>query len=392
MLQKYEFKRSCSICWSAGTHYKHTIVVFHPLYFIFKRQNRWFEVLYANYDLITAPSYMKKLFILLIACLAFIGKSVAQEGIPVYFDYLSDNYYLVYPSMAGIGQGTKIRATARMQWFGVQDAPNLQTINVHSRIGDSNSGVGAIIFNDANGYHAQTGVKLTYAHHLKLGGDLRNLNQISFGISPTYLQSSLDETEFQSVFPDDAISGIKLSESYFNTDLGFSYNLREFYAHFTINNLLSSKRNLYRYGKANDNIPVIDNLRRYLVSVGYLFGRQAWQFEPSLLFQMTDFTKEKTLDINAKAYKDVDFGRVWGGLSYRRGLDAIQFAADDSFDDRLQLITPIVGANIGNFMVSYNYSYQTGNRIDNGGFHQITLGYDFGQSERRYDCYCPAAQ
>ena len=337
---------------------------------------------------------MKNSFLLLLVFLALNAKSFAQEGIPVYFDYLSDNYYLVYPSMAGIGEGTKVRATARMQWFSVEDAPNLQTINVNSRIGESNSGVGAIIFNDANGYHAQTGVKLTYAHHLKLGGDARNLNQLSFGISPTYLQSSLDESEFQSVLPDDAIAGIKLSESYFNTDVGFSYNLMEFYAHFAINNLLSSQRNLYRFGKANDNVPVIDNLRRYLISAGYIFGKQEWQLEPSVLFQMTDFTNEKTLDINAKVYKDVDFGRIWGGVSYRRSFDGATFATDDSFgEQRLQLFTPIVGANIGNFLLSYNYSYQTGDiRFDSGGFHQITLGYDFGQSERRYDCYCPAAQ
>ncbi len=203
---------------------------------------------------------MKHRLLLLLASIAFGFQSFAQEGIPVYFDYLSDNYYLVYPSMAGIGVGTKIRATARMQWFSVEDAPNLQTINVHSRIGDSNSGIGAIIFNDANGYHAQTGVKLTYAHHLRLGGDARYLNQLSFGLSPTYLQSSLDESEFSSIIPDDAIAGIKLSESYFNLDLGFSYNLMEFYAHFAINNLLSSQRNLYRYGKENDNIPVIEML------------------------------------------------------------------------------------------------------------------------------------
>ena len=337
---------------------------------------------------------MKHRILFFLASLVLSVQSYAQEGIPVYFDYLSDNYYLVYPSMAGIGEGTKIRATARMQWFSVEDAPNLQTLNVHSRLGESNSGVGAIFFNDANGYHSQTGLKLTYAYHLKLGGDVRNLNQFSFGISPTYLQSSLDESEFRSVIPDDAISGIKLSESYFNTDISFSYNLREFYAHVGINNLLSTTRNLYRYGKANDNIPVIDNLRRYLASVGYVFGRQEVQIEPSVLFQMTDFTQEKTIDLNAKVYKDVDFGRIWGGLSYRQSFDGAQFATDDSFgEQRLRLITPIVGANIGNFMVSYNYSYQTGDiRFDSGGFHQITLGYDFGQTERRYDCYCPAAQ
>lgn len=135
---------------------------------------------------------MKNRFFLLLCSLLFGLAGKAQEGIPVYFDYLADNYYLVYPSMAGISEGGKIRATARMQWFSVEDAPNLQTLNANFRLGgESNSGgVGAIFFNDANGYHSQTGLKLTYAHHLKLGGDARYLNQVSFGLSPTYLQTS----------------------------------------------------------------------------------------------------------------------------------------------------------------------------------------------------------
>ena len=174
-----------------------------------------------------------------------------------------------------------------------------------------------------------------------------------------------------------------------------SYNLMEFYAHFATLNVLATERSLYRVGRLDPaNVPVVDNLRRYLLSAGYIFGRNEWQVEPSVLFQMTDFTKEKTIDINAKVYKDVDFGRIWGGLSYRRSFDGAQFVDGTSFgEQRLQLFTPIVGANISNFMVSYNYSYQSGAiRLSNGGFHQITLGYDFGQTERKYDCYCPAAQ
>jgi type IX secretion system PorP/SprF family membrane protein len=330
---------------------------------------------------------MKLRLLLLCFFLAFGFKSFAQEGIPVYFDYLSDNYYLVYPSMAGIGEGGKIRGTIRQQWFSVDEAPNLQTLNAHFRLGDSNSGVGAIFFNDANGYHSQTGLKLTYAHHLKLGGDIRYLNQLSFGLSGGLIQSSLDETEFRSVIPDPIITGTKNSVSYFNMDLGMSYSLMEFYAHFSVLNVLGSGRDLYTAIE-------FDNLRRYLISAGYVFGRNEWQYEPSVLFQLTEFTEERTVDINAKVYKDVSFGRIWGGLSYRRSFDGAQFQTDGSFgEQRLQLITPIIGANINNFMVSYNYSYQMGDiRFDNGGFHQITVGYDFGQSERRYDCYCPAAQ
>ncbi|TAI47016.1 type IX secretion system membrane protein PorP/SprF [Flagellimonas allohymeniacidonis] len=316
----------------------------------------------------------------------FAFSSKAQEGIPVYFDYLADNYYLVYPSMAGIAEGGKIRLTARKQWFNVDEAPSLQTLNGNFRVGER-SGVGAILFNDSNGYHSQTGFKFTYAHHLQLAGDFRTLNQLSFGLSVGAILSSLDESEFRSIVPDPVISGTKNTTSYFNMDLGASYNLFEFYAHIAVLNVLGSGRDLYSAAE-------FDNLRRYLFSVGYVFGNNT-RIEPSVLLQLTEFTEEKTIDINAKVYRDVSFGTVWAGLSYRRSFDGAQFQQNGGFgEQRLQLFTPIVGINWDNFLFSYNYSYQSGDiRFDNGGFHQITLGYDFGQSDqgKRYDCYCPAA-
>lgn len=338
---------------------------------------------------------MKRLLSLIFLIFFFYTQIKAQEGIPVYFDYLADNYYLVYPSMAGIGEGGKIRLTARQQWFDIDNAPNLQTFNAHYRVSE-NSGVGGILFNDANGFHSQSGLKGTYAHHLKLGGDFRTLNQLSFGLSGTILLSSLDETEFRSVNPDPAVTGTKNTVSYFNIDLGLSYNYLEFYAHLAVSNVLESQRNLYLIGRNDpDNVPIIDNLRRYLISAGYVFGKGETRIEPSVLFQLTEFTEERTVDLNAKVYRDIVDGQIWGGLSYRRSFDGAQFVDSGTFgEQRLQLFTPIVGVNYKNFLFSYNYSYQSGAiRFDNGGFHQITLGYDVGQSNdsKRYDCYCPAA-
>ena len=63
---------------------------------------------------------MNPKLLLILAFLTFGFSARAQEGIPVYFDYLADNYYLVYPSMAGIGEGGKMRLTARKQWFDIQ--------------------------------------------------------------------------------------------------------------------------------------------------------------------------------------------------------------------------------------------------------------------------------
>ena len=330
---------------------------------------------------------MRNQLLLLFSFLCFNLITTAQEGLPVYFDYLADNYYLVHPSMAGIGEGGKIRLTARKQWFSVDEAPNLQTLSAHYRLPDTRSGIGAILFNDANGYHSQTGLKVSYAHHLPFGEDIRMLNQLSLGLSAGFIQSRLDESEFVSVIPDPIIGGGQNSVGYFNVDIGASYNFMEFYTHVTVLNLLGSGRDLYTAIE-------FDNLRRYLVQVGYIFGKSSWRVEPSVLLQLTEFTEEETVDFNAKVYKDVSFGTVWGGLSYRRSFDGAQFQADGSFgEQRLQLFTPIVGVNYKRFMFSYNYSYQSGDiRLDNGGFHQITLGYDFGpERENRYDCYCPAA-
>ncbi|XLS29840.1 type IX secretion system membrane protein PorP/SprF [Flavobacteriaceae bacterium M23B6Z8] len=325
----------------------------------------------------------KSLVVFIITLLGFT--TYAQEGLPVYFDYLSDNYYLIHPAMAGVGQGGKVRLTARKQWFDVDEAPSLQTLNAHLRVGDR-SGVGAILFNDQNGYHSQTGIKLTYAHHLLFSRNMVDLNQLSFGMSVGLVQSNLDETEFASFFPDPIINGTDNSVSYFNVDIGMSYNFLDFYAHFTVQNALGTGRDLYTAQE-------FDNLRRYLLSAGYVFGKTDWQFEPSFLFQATEFTNEKTIDLNAKVYKDVSFGKVWGGLSYRRSFDGAVFnSAGGLSEQKLQLITPILGVNYKKFMFAYTYSYQTGDiRLDSGGFHQITLGYNFlGSDEKPYDCTCPA--
>ncbi|WP_224484058.1 PorP/SprF family type IX secretion system membrane protein [Robertkochia aurantiaca] len=322
-------------------------------------------------------------FFLICSLLSMIAAS-AQEGIPVYFDYLSDNYYLIHPSMAGAGQSGKARLTARKQWFDVERAPSLQTLNAHLRVGEK-SGVGAILFNDRNGYHSQTGMKLTYAHHLMFSRNPVDLDQLSFGLSVGFIQSRLDESEFQSVIPDPVITGTATNVTYFNIDVGASYHLFEFYAHATIKNLLGSGRDLYSAQE-------FDNLRRYLFSVGYVFGKSLWQFEPSVMLQYAEFTQETAVDVNAKVYRNMDFGRIWGGLSFRQSFDGAQYILDGTTrDQRLQLLTPIVGVNVNNFMFSYNYSYQAGDvRFDNGGFHQITLGYDFLKGKEPYDCNCPA--
>ncbi|MCO6175177.1 type IX secretion system membrane protein PorP/SprF [Flavobacterium sp. NRK F10] len=324
------------------------------------------------------------LFLLLVL---FSQVSFSQEGIAVYSDYLSDNYYLIHPSMAGASNCGKIRLTGRQQWFGQEDAPSLQTLSFNTAIDeDGISGIGLIAFNDKNGYHSQKGAKLTYAHHIRFSRNTVDLNQLSFGLSAAFIQSQLDETEFQGFDPF-VYGGIYQKDSYFNVDLGASYHYMDFFTHFTIKNFLANRREIYTEGFESD------NLRKYLWSAGAVFGdSDRLMFEPSFLFQYTEETTEKAIDLNLKVYKSMDFGRVWGGLSYRRSFDKTEYLNGNAVDTQsLQWLTPIIGINYKQFMFAYTYSHIMGDvKFDTGGFHQITLGIDVFCKAAAWDCNCPA--
>jgi type IX secretion system PorP/SprF family membrane protein len=326
--------------------------------------------------------------LLLISILGVFTHSVsAQEGLPIYSDYLTDNYYLLHPSMAGISNCNKVRLTGRQQWFGDENAPSLQTMSINGRIGETPSGVGAIFFNDKNGYHSQTGAYLTYAHHLMFSRNTIDLNMLSFGLSAGLIQYKLDETAFLEFDP--IIAGIEQSTSDFNIDFGFSYHFINFYAHVTIKNVLANEGvNINEQGVS------YDNLRSYLFSAGNVFSKLGsdWSFEPSLMFAYKDATKESFIDVNFKSYRELDFGNVFAGISYRRSFDGAEFTTGSGVSSqKLQYFTPILGAEYNNFMFAYTYSYQANSIVfNNGGYHQVTLGYNFGCKKEKYDCKCPS--
>ncbi len=300
---------------------------------------------------------------------------VAQGTLPIYSDYLSDNIYLVHPTAAGMSNSAELRITHRQQWSGNEDAPSLQTLSFHNRLGEKTA-IGAIIFNDKNGFHSQLGIQGTYAYHLNFGRD-EALDQLSFALSASYVQNSRDQRSF--AIPDPVISRIVESESYFNTDFSTAYFNLEGYAFFTVKNLLLNSRN-----STNGDFRSI-NLRRYLLNVGYFFGWQKRiQIEPSFMLQYVEKTQELTLDVNAKIYKLLGRDkRIWFALSYRRSFD------NNSIQE-LSQITPIAGIEYKKYLFSYTYTKQLGDiTFQNGGFHQFTLGIDLFQKRPKDRGFIP---
>ena len=91
------------------------------------------------------------------------------------------------------------------------------------------------------------------------------------------------------------------------------------------------------------------------------------------------------------------FGKLWGGLSYRRSFDGAEYVKNPgqpgavANNQKLQWITPFLGLNFKQFMVGYSYNQVLGNvKFDNAGYHQITIGLNLFCKPKAFDCNCPA--
>ena len=310
--------------------------------------------------------------ILLIASVFFFLDIDAQETLPIYSDYLSDNVYLVHPSAAGIGNTGKLRLTARQQWAGIKDAPTLQTLSFHNRFNEKGA-FGFILFNDSNGYHSQKGFQGTFAYHLDLNR-ASIFNQISFGLSLSVVQNQVDQTQFSG---DPTVRQIIRSDGYYNADFSVAYHKKGFSSYFTVKNLLLSAKN-----NLNNSLEPLD-LRNYVLSIGYYFGeKQYFQFEPSVMIQLRESTGERIVDFNLKAYKDFNNAQLWGALSYRKGFDAKPI-------EDLVYITPIIGVNYNKWMFSYTYTRQMNDVVlTDFGFHKVSIGVNlFTRKPRGIVCF-----
>lgn len=331
------------------------------------------------------PSFKNINFAVLLLFLVLTpGRCFAQEIIPTYSDYLTDNLYLLHPSMAGASNMDKIRMTARQQWFEVRDAPSLQTLNIHARV-NQRIGVGGIAFNDQNGNFSRRGVYATFAYHLMFSRSELDLNQLSFGISGGLIQHSLDRSDFTEYDP--LLDRGTASDIYGNVDVGMSYYNFNFFAHLSAKNILPVRRDLF-YSNGTPS-----NQRQYLLSSGYVIetSRRLWSYEPSVMLHYKEASGEKLVDLNLKVYRDFEAATIFGGVSYRRSLQGVTYAEEQTKKaEFLQYLTPFAGYEYRNFLVAYTYSQQFNSVVvSNSGFHQITLGYNFGTNRARYECFCP---
>lgn len=300
--------------------------------------------------------------------LAFLNGKSQELNLPSFTQYLADNPFVISPVYAGIGDHVKIRANGLTQWVGIKNAPQNQSLAADMRIHDQ-SGVGVYLYNDRNGNTRQSGLKLSFAHHLVL--DKYEEQYLSFGISYNLNQFRIETENFNGT-DFGVVDDRRLTNH--NADIGILYRINGFYASFTAANLLDKNVDVF-----NDIEPL--ELRNYQFFSGYkfrTFQNSDTEVEPSIFFQYFESDKRSTTDLNLKFrfYNFEDY--YWAGISYR--------FLNDQLLEPLN-IGPMAGIKKNNFYFAYSYQVTLNKLINyNSGTHMVTIGLDIFQGISNCPC------
>lgn len=196
-----------------------------------------------------------------ISMLTLFGQFIVQaQQIPV-FSGIGTDGYVYNPAFAGSKPYMSIHAKQRLQYIGVDYAPNTQWLSVESSISGSNSGVGGYLLNETNGVLGKLQGMATYAYHIPLSEE----TSLAFGTSLGIHQFRTIANRMILDNVDDNLLNNQANQrkSFFNSQAGVLLHNEMFYLGYSLQNSFSSPYDLY----AGSNLPQqFHHLAQYGVS------------------------------------------------------------------------------------------------------------------------------
>jgi type IX secretion system PorP/SprF family membrane protein len=184
-----------------------------------------------------------------------------------------ENQYMSNPSFAGIGEGLNVNLSYRNQWRTIPGSPVTMAFSGDYRF--EKVGVGLTVYNDKAGLIGRTRVMGSYAYHLPLNGENKNLH---FGLSLGVMKENLDNNNVVAD-PDDLLAQrFNQRKPFIDGDFGIAYTNERF----TIQGALP---NLSKFLQ-KDELNMIDG-STYFAAMSYKIGTSldVVSIEPKISFR-----------------------------------------------------------------------------------------------------------
>ncbi|MDE3253503.1 MAG: type IX secretion system membrane protein PorP/SprF [Bacteroidota bacterium] len=336
---------------------------------------------------------MLKQFMTVLACFLLLFAKAQQR--PYYTQYIMNNY-IINPAVAGIENYWDVKASHRLQWVGLQDAPVTTYFTIHGPLKKSDydresatsfhasgqnprgqaywqdytsaephQGVGFTLINDRTGPLNRFAAYGTYAYHMGISPT----TSLSGGISVGFTNVSLDASKlnFGGTTVDPAVAGSGLINR-IKPDIsaGLWLYSKDYFLG------LAAQQIVPQQLAFSDNTVYLQNgklLPHLFLSAGYRMPvNEDISFLPSMLIRYIT-PLPLGFDLNAKfQYQDL----LWAGASYRY---------QDGF-------AAMIGVNLNHSInIGYSYDAQTSNlNTVSRGTHEILIGFLLGN---KYGDWCP---
>ena len=284
-------------------------------------------------------------------------ESYISLAYPVYSQYLH-NGLLINPAYAGSREVLSFFSSVRMQWLGIDGAPTLETVSIHSLLKNDKVGLGF------SGQFLQYGVTKSnsfyadYAYHLIVGR-----GKLSLGLRGGLDMSNTDFSGIKESLNDPTDPVFQTNdEPYYlpNVGSGFYYYNKRYFFGAAVPSFLAYKKN-----SAGDiSMDPFKNIDIMACAGMLVTFSPAFKLKPSVFLDYsTDKTKEMRIDLNANL---IIYDFVWIGGSWRTS-ENVGVAI-------LQLqVTP-------QLMLGYSYDFPVGSM---SGYweasHEVILRYEFGK-------------
>jgi type IX secretion system PorP/SprF family membrane protein len=309
-------------------------------------------------------SILKKLFWGVIVACSSSAAAFAQQDM-MYTQYLF-NYLAINPAYAGYNEATTLQAFSRVQWVGVNGAPNIYSLSVDGTAAAGDVvGWGGQLVNERRGPNSLVSLFGSYAFRIRVN---QRDDRLSFGLSAGVTQWQLNRSELRT--PED----INFASYYTRPEwrpefrVGVYYNTPFFYAG-------ASATNIFSNFSGDIRIPHL-----YVSAGGFIPLNNNIGLKPSFIYR-TDFKGPGNLDVNLLALL---MKQLWVGVSYRTGIYIGQIKAREveTIQTTNALAFMLELFVIKNMQIGYSYDLSIMG-IGWPGAHEISLSYTIPKKRTR---------
>jgi type IX secretion system PorP/SprF family membrane protein len=300
---------------------------------------------------------------------SFTLKAEAQQTIQ--FSQYVFNGLAVNPAYAGYKEDWTLNLSSRLQWVGIDGAPQTGTASVDGAVNDNkNVGLGLIATVDHLGPENISSIYANYAYRLRL--DELDTKRLCFGIGAGVMQYKLSGADFNATdVGDGAVPAGTVSKLTPDFRFGVYYYSPKVYFGASVFNLLSSTLE-----STTNNAAIVQQVRTlYLTSGAMLPLSDFIDLKPSVMIK-EDFKGPTNLDLTAF----LAFNRiVWLGASYRTGVPVWNKAGLQNNLENPDAIAAIAELYINDhFRIGYSFDF-TLTKLANyqSGTHEISLSISF---------------